>query len=84
MGSPFEYREIMKAHFHYNETRTVDEVLAEHRQRHDDSSKGRSSKGRNLAAPATSTAPRSELEKARAMLANAPMRPAPTAEPPTE
>lgn len=47
MMSPFDYREVMKAHFRYNETRTVEEVLAEQEAR----DKARDRKGRGKVDP---------------------------------
>lgn len=34
MGSPSEHRELMRASFHYNETRSVEEVVAAQKARH--------------------------------------------------
>jgi len=61
----FDYRDVMKASMAYNETRTVDEVLAEHRARDEDRTpKGVSKTPPEPGRPAT----RSELEAARALM----------------
>lgn len=38
MANPFEFREVMRAAFRVNETRTVEQVTAEHERRHKDQS----------------------------------------------
>lgn len=87
MGSPFEHREVMKAAMRYNEERTVEQVLAERaRARAESESKmaemrKRGSAGSKIpSAPALSSVPKSEMDKLRDMLANAPARPAPIQE----
>lgn len=67
MGNPFEYRDIMKASFHFNETRTVDEVLAEQEANRKD--KGKRKDGTK--APDLSAVPsKAEMDKLKAMLGN--------------
>lgn len=76
MSSPHEYRELMKAQFHFGETRTVDEVFAEQKRRHEEraqaSRRERSGKGRtfaNTGAPPVQGQPaQSEIDKVKALL----------------
>lgn len=35
MSNPWEYREVMKAHMQFGEDRTVEQVLAEQKRRHE-------------------------------------------------
>lgn len=74
MGNPFEFREIMKASFHFNETRTVDEVIAE-QEANRNKSKSRA-KGSPMKAPDLTAKPSTvEMDKLRAMLAPKPLPP---------
>lgn len=58
MSNPFEYREVMKAAFHYNETRTVDEVVAQHKAQHEArDNANRRNKQFNGATPTEATGP---------------------------
>ena len=71
MSNPWEYREIMRAQFRINETRSVDEVLAEHKRRHAEANQDKKSKGRTFAQtgpPPSSTPQESEIAKARALM----------------
>jgi hypothetical protein len=76
MMNPFEYRELMMAHFGYTD-KTVDQVLAEHKRR-DTPSKSRSKT--KAPEPSTAPVPKSEMEKLAQLLAKAKPRPAPPAE----
>ena len=64
MTNPFDYRDIMKASFRYNETRTVDQVLADQRARDDEPQRGVS----KTPPPPGRAATVSELEAARKLL----------------
>lgn len=69
MSNPFDYRDIMKAHMRYNETRTVDEVIAEQKARMED---GNRPTGASKTPPEPGrAATKSELDAARALLGNA-------------
>lgn len=74
MGNPFEFREIMKASFHFNETRSVDEVVAEHEANH----KNRNKKTPNgVKAPDMTAVPsKPEMDKLKAMMLTAKPSPA--------
>lgn len=67
MSNPFDYRDIMKASFHYNETRTVEQVIAAQKARDEEPAKGASKTPPAPGRPATV----SELEAARALMGNA-------------
>jgi predicted phage gp36 major capsid-like protein len=45
MSNPWEYREVMKAHMRFGEERTVEQVLAEQKRRHEQAAAD--SRGRN-------------------------------------
>lgn len=65
MGNPYEYRELMKAQFRFGETRTVDQVLEDHRRRHEEAAnaaKNRSKKGRTFM-PTQAPAGTDEIKK---------------------
>jgi hypothetical protein len=69
MASPFDFRDVMKAHMAYDETRTVDQVLAEHKAR-DQARDNPSASGVVSKTPPPLSAPASDaqLEAARALL----------------
>lgn len=55
MSSPFEHREVMKAHFRMGgETRTVEEVLADQKRRHEQRAETRRSNKPGKKAPTKS------------------------------
>ncbi len=67
MMSPHDFREIMKAHFRYGETRTVDEVVAAHEAR--DKARDRNGGGASKTPPEMGPAASSALlEQARKMM----------------
>ena len=66
MSNPFDYREIMKAHMRYNETRTVEEVLAEQRAR--DEAGDKPTGVSKTPPPPGRAATTAELDAARALL----------------
>lgn len=73
MSNPFEYRELMRAQFRYDEARSVDQILAEHKKRRDDQAREskRKSKGAGtgpLRPPAHGVVDQSERAKVMAML----------------
>jgi hypothetical protein len=68
MSNPFDYREIMKAHMQYNETRTVEQVLADQKAREKSDDNPGVSK---TPPPPGRAATASELEAARALLGGA-------------
>lgn len=77
MTNAFELREIMKASVGYD-PRSVDEVLAEHKRRHDEPAPRPGIKGRPAPPTVSAAAPKkSEMDKLAALLANAKPRPAP-------
>lgn len=89
MSNPFEFREVMKAAFHYNTDKTVDQVIAEHKAKHEREmkeaeaeSKARSKrKGSTPAGSVEMGTPREvDMAALRKMLENATPRPAPLSE----
>lgn len=79
MSNPFEFREAMKAAMHYGETRSVQEVLAAQEARHNE----RRTTGKGKSTPSTPSpapVPALEMDKLRALLANAPPRSRPAEE----
>lgn len=71
MASPFEYRELMKAHFQFNETRSVDEVVASHAAKHQAESGDRNSRKKYISNPEAmklGTVQQTELDKVKALL----------------
>jgi len=66
MTSAFEHREVMRAAMQFDETRSVDQVLAEHKQRHDTSSKPTSGR---TAPQSTANVSKGEMDKLNALLA---------------
>lgn len=46
MANPYEYRELMRAQFRYGEERTVDQVIADHKRRHEEQSRAERDKSR--------------------------------------
>jgi len=77
MSNPFEWREIATAQMQYGTTRTVDEVIAEHRASHERANR---TTAKGTAAPELGTVRKSELSKLHEMLASAKPRPAPVDE----
>lgn len=72
MGNPFEFREMMQAHFHVNTDKSVEQVKAEQEARHKENTPaGRKRRGiSEPVAPTThGTAAPSEMAKMQAMLA---------------
>lgn len=70
MGNPMEFRELMKAHMRYNETRTVDEVIEEQSARHKRGHKGGGTRADpNAPTTAISDIPKSEIARLQQMLA---------------
>lgn len=67
MANPFDYRDIMKASFRYNEERTVEQVIAEQRARDEEPNKTVSKTPPPPGRPATLK----ELEAARALMGSA-------------
>lgn len=63
MSNPYEYRELMRAQFRYGEERTVDQVLADHKRRHDDQQRAArdKSKGGRTFAPTQAAAGTEEI-----------------------
>lgn len=70
MSNPFDYREIMKAHMQYNETRTVDQVLADQKAREEANDPSRPSVSKTPPPPGRA-ATVDELAAARALLGGA-------------
>jgi hypothetical protein len=68
MSNPFDYREIMKAHMQYNETRTVEQVLADQKAREKSDNTSGVSK---TPPPPGRAATAAELDAARALLGGA-------------
>lgn len=66
MSNPFDFREVMKAHMQYNETRTVDQVLADQKAR-DQASEQAGGVSKTPPPPGRS-ATAAELDAARALL----------------
>lgn len=67
MSNPFDYRDIMKASFKYNEDRTVEQVIADQKARDEEPQKGVSKTPPAPGRPATMR----ELEAARALMGGA-------------
>lgn len=90
MASPFEFEEVMAAAMQYGTTKTVEQVVAEQEARHKESENEARRKSLNSkfnrdgkdkpALPPPKPIKASELDKVRAMLANAKPR-VPTPEP---
>jgi hypothetical protein len=59
MSNPWEYREVMKAHMRFDEERTVEQVIAEQKRRHDQATANSRGAQRNakkeLKAPSATT-----------------------------
>jgi len=64
MANPFDYRDIMKASFRYNEERTVEQVIADQKARDEEPNRGVSKTPPPPGRPATAK----ELDAARALL----------------
>lgn len=70
MSNPFDFREVMKAHMQYNETRTVEQVLADQKARDERSDPSKPTVSKTPPAPGRS-ATMDELAAARALLGGA-------------
>lgn len=85
MANPFEFRELMKAQFHLGTTKTVEEVQAEHEQRHaerEQAARRRPARavGSGPPPPASGVPRQAEIDKLKAMLARGKQAPNPPAE----
>jgi len=66
MTNPFDFRDIMKASFRYNEERTVEQVIAEHKARDEEPNRTVS----KTPPPPGRAATEKELAAARALMGN--------------
>lgn len=71
MTSPFDFRDVMKAHMRYNEERTVEQVMADHKARDEARSNGGAGHASKTPPAPGRAATQSELDAARALMGGA-------------